>query len=259
MESAAAQIIALGTLCLLGVGLGILAAVRVRRSPFTSVQAAVYALLYLIVRVQWRTQIHGRVSISRGQGAVIVCNHLGPLDSFPVALCVDRLVHWMVAEEYCLHPLMRWFFWLCEAIPVSRRGIDTAATKLAIRYAQEGHVVGLFPEGRINTSDELLGPGRPGAAMIALKARVPVVPCYISGSPYDGTALGCLLMASKIRLKVGRPIDLSAYYDRDDDRTVLEELTKRFLVEMARLAGCSDYEPKLAGRFYKPGMNRETA
>ena len=33
-------------------------------------------------------------------------------------------------------------------------------------------------------------PGRPGAALIALKARVPVVPCYIHDAPYDGTMLG---------------------------------------------------------------------
>ena len=41
---------------------------------------------------------------------------------------------------------------------------------------------------------------------------------------------------------------------RDEGREVLEDLTKRFLVEIAKLAGCPDFEPKLAGRFYKPGL-----
>ena len=38
-----------------------------------------------------------------------------------------------------------------------------------------------------------------------------------------------------------------------DDREVLENLTRRFLREIARLGGEPDYEPELAGRFYKPG------
>ena len=39
-----------------------------------------------------------------------------------------------------------------------------------------------------------------GAALIALKARAPVIPCYIHGAPYDDTALGCLLMPAAVRL-----------------------------------------------------------
>ena len=64
-------------------------------------------------------------------------------------------------------------------------------------------------------------------------------------------------MPAKIRLKVGQPMDLSGYYGRDNDREVLEDLTRRFLVEIAGLAGCSDFQPKLAGRFYKPGLADE--
>ena len=124
--------------------------------------------------------------------------------------------------------------------------------KLAIRYARDGGLVGVFLEGRINTTGQLLLPGRPGAAMIALKARVPVVPCYVSGSPYDGTSVGCLLMPAKVRLEVGQAIDLSPYSGREDDRELLEALTRRFLVEIAKLAGQRDFQPQLAGRFYKP-------
>ena len=139
-------------------------------------------------------------------------------------------------------------------IPTNRAGIDTAAMKLAMRHAQQGGLVGLLPEGRINTTRQTLLPGRPGAAMIALKAQVPVIPCHISGAPYNGTILGCLLMPAKVRLKIGRPIDISSYYGRENDRDVLELLTKRFLKEIADLAGDADFQPQLAGRFYKPGM-----
>jgi len=233
------------------------AAVGLRRSPFTIPQTAIFSLNYVVARVLWRAQLNGRLSIPPDQGAVIVCNHRGPIDPAFIALTVDRVVHWMVAEEYCRHPALAWFFRICEVIPVSRAGIDTAATKAAIRYAQQGALVGIFPEGRINITEQTLLPGRPGAAMIALRARVPVVPCYLSGSPYDGTPFGCLLMPASARLVVGRPIDISPYYGRENDREVLEELTRMFLAEMARLAGHPGFEPQLAGRFYKPGLAEE--
>jgi 1-acyl-sn-glycerol-3-phosphate acyltransferase len=117
--------------------------------------------------------------------------------------------------------------------------------------------LGMFPEGRINRTDQTLLPGRPGAALIALKARVPVVPCYISGSQFNGSIVGSLLLPAKVHVKVGEPIDLSPYYGRERDREVLRELTRRFLKEIARLAGDNDFEPQLAGRFYKPGRADE--
>ena len=115
-----------------------------------------------MARVLWRAEVTGTLDIPPGQGAVIVCNHVGPIDPSFIALASNRIVHWMVAKEFCVHPGMSWFFKIMQAIPVNRRGVDTAATKLAIRYASQGDLVGLFPEGRINDTDRLLLPGRPG-------------------------------------------------------------------------------------------------
>jgi len=90
------------------------------------------------------------------------------------------------------------------------------------------------------------------AALVALKARCPVVPCYIHGTPYDGTTLGCLLTPARVRLEIGEPIDLSPYFGREGEREVLDELTLRFLAAIAQLAGRPDFHLQLAGRFYKP-------
>jgi len=254
LSPGATHVLAVCVLSAMGLALVCLAAVRLRRPPFGRVQWVLYGLNYMLGRVLWRVRISGRLPVAAGQGAVIICNHRGSMDPSFIALTVHRVVHWMVAKEYCVHPAFAWFLRTCEVIPVNRGGVDTAATKQAIRWVQEGRLVGIFPEGRINTTDRLLLPGRPGAAMIALKARVPVVPCYLSGSPYDGTPWGCLLMPAKVHLRIGRPLDISAYYGRENEREVLEDLTRRFLVEIARLAGRPDFQPELAGRFYKPGL-----
>jgi 1-acyl-sn-glycerol-3-phosphate acyltransferase len=227
-------------------------AVWIWRSPFTLSQTLLSGLNCLLTRLLWRTRVLGGLDLKPGQGAVIVCNHRSSIDPTFIALGIPRLMHWMVAKEYCVHPAFRWFLTTCEVIPTNRAGIDTAATKMAIRYAREGGLVGIFPEGRINETDGLLLPGRPGAALIALKARVPVVPCYISGSPYNGTPWGALLMPAKVTLRIGRPMDISDFFGRENERQVLEELTQRFMSAIAELAGRPDFQPLIAGRFYRP-------
>lgn len=255
ISAAAANIVAT---CVLAAILAAVAGwlwVQTQRLGFGPAAALLFGLNQVMARVLWRAEASGPLAIDPGQGAIIVSNHQGPFDPSFVYLATHRIVHWMVAVEYCNNPLLKGFFRAAQSIPVSRRGIDTAATKMAIRYAKEGGLVGLFPEGKINTTGQLLLPGRAGAAIIAIKARVPVVPCYVSGSPNDGTSWGFLFMPAKARLRVGRPIDTSPYWDRPDDRQAAEDLTRAFMREIARLAGHNDFEPKVAGRFRKPRLD----
>lgn len=220
------------------------------RSPLSPVRTLLYALNYLVARLLWRLEIEGHFPIPPGQGAVIVSNHRCPLDPSFIAVLNLRVVYWMVAREYCEYPPFHKLLELCGAIPVNRWGRDPAATKAAIRLAAEGELVGVFPEGRINTTERLLLPGHPGAALIALKARVPIVPCHIQGAPYDGTTLGCLLMPAHVKLKIGRLIDIAPYLGIADEREALQKLTRRLLTEIALLAGATNYQPELIGRFH---------
>ncbi len=227
-----------------------------RRQQYRLAQYPIFLFNRLITRLLWRAEISGPLPVQPGQGAVIVCNHIGPIDPAFIALGTGTSVHWMVAREFVDMPILRWFFRTVEAIPVGRGGIDTAATKLAIRYVQQGDLLGLFPEGRINDTERFLLPGRPGAALIALKARAPVIPCHITDSPYDGTLFGFMVVPTRTRLKIGKPIDLSPYYDNAGDREVQVELTKLFLREIAKLGGVDKFEPELAGRNWKTADNR---
>jgi 1-acyl-sn-glycerol-3-phosphate acyltransferase len=224
----------------------------IRRSRFTVAQYFYYLYGRVMTRILYRAQIQGTIDLPPDRGAVIVCNHRSPFDPAFIQLATDRVVHWMVAREYCSHPLYSWFFTIPQAIPVRRGGIDTAATKIAIRYAKRGDMVGMFPEGRLNDTPELLLPGRPGAVLVALKAEVPIIPCYITGSPRGKTLIGSMFVPAQGKLVIGKPIDISAYYGREKDREVLEEATRKILYEIALLAGEKDFKPELAGRRWLP-------
>ncbi len=228
-----------------------------KRTRYSVAQAPIYLYALMMTRVVWRVHIDRKLPLQDNQGAIIVCNHISGIDPGFIAQTTNRPVHWMVAREYCEHPAVAWAFRTLGCIPVNRGGVDTKATKLSIRLLQQGHLVGLFPEGRINDTDQILLPGRPGVALLALKARVPVIPCYVSGSPLGGTVFSSLWMTAHARLRVGDPIDFSEFWEQADkksERAVLEDITKRMLQEIANLAGVYDYQPRLAGRRWKPGQ-----
>src|SRR5436190_2432460 len=154
-----------------------------KTSHLTIGQTFMWTINYLLAKLLWRTRIDREFPLSRTQGPVIVANHHSSVDPSFIQVSVRRVVYWMVAREYCETGFAGWLLRRFQVIPVGRGGVDTAATKLAIRLAQKGGLVGMFPEGRINEKrDPLLLPGRPGAALVALKARVPIIPMYIIGS-----------------------------------------------------------------------------
>ena len=95
-------------------------------------------------------------------------------------------------------------------------------------------------------------PVRPGAIMVALRARAPLLPCYIAGAPYGGTAASPFFMSARVRLKFGEVIDLSPYYDQEQNDALVKELMTRVVKAIAKLAGQDDFQPEFAGRKWKP-------
>ena len=221
------------------------------RERLSLFQWFLWSIAYLLCRLLWRTRWHNTPSLPAGQGAVIVCNHRSSVDPFFVQTSTRRKIHWMVAREYCQNPALRWFLGSCEVIPVGRGGIDTAATKAAIRLAGGGEVVGMLPEGRINMGEELLLPARPGAALVALKAGVPIIPCYIKGAPYRRYPWSPLIMLARVEVRFGEPIDVQPWLDSGEEHAA-KELTLHALKAIAALADEPDFEPQLAGRSWKP-------
>jgi 1-acyl-sn-glycerol-3-phosphate acyltransferase len=233
--------------------------VDMARSRYKPSQYVCWILARLLTRLQWRARTVGEFPIPAGRGAIIVCNHRSSIDPFFVQTALFRKAHWMVAKEYVEHPALRWFLQhICECIPANRRGIDTASTKLAIRLAARGELVGMLPEGRINRSEEFMLPARPGAALVALKAGVPLVPCYIEGSPFAGTLVSPFLMTARTRVYFGQPIETSEYATRGDEVGIAGEITLRALRAIAALAGRPDFQPQLAGRKWSPLVEGES-
>lgn len=250
MTTTVAAYIALTLLAGLFVGGAIWYARVVRSTSYTAWQTFFWLFARVLVRRWWRTRITDPFPLDQHGNGVVICNHRSSIDPFFIQVSVRRVIHWMVAREYCEHAIMGFFLRIAEVIPVNRGGIDTASTKAAIRIVSQGGVVGMLPEGRINVTEELMGPVRPGAVLVALKARAPIIPCYIDGAPYGGTPWSPFLMRARASVRYGQPIDLSAYYGREKEPEVVRQLLNECVRAIATLAGHPEFEPRLAGRHW---------
>ncbi|WP_082989388.1 lysophospholipid acyltransferase family protein [Christensenella intestinihominis] len=115
-------------------------------------------------------------------GCVVICNHISNWDPIVLGHSVKtQPVCYMAKEELFRNRVANWFLRRLHAIPVARGKSDLKAVKTGLSALKNGKILGIFPEGHRSETEELL-PFEPGAALMALRADVPVVPVYISGN-----------------------------------------------------------------------------
>jgi 1-acyl-sn-glycerol-3-phosphate acyltransferase len=166
----------------------------------------------------------------RGAG-ILVCNHTSSLDPILLQAACPRVITWMMAKEYNVFGL-RWFLNAIEPIMVERSGRDMAATRAALRALKDGKLLGLFPEGRIETSHELLE-FQTGIALLAQKSGAPVYPAYLDGTLRGTGMLEAMISPQQATLAFGPPIHLT---ENGEGREGLEEATRRIRDAVAALA-----------------------
>ena len=171
--------------------------------------------------------------------AILIANHTCNIDHFLLQVGTYRKLGFMIAKEYYDFPLFRPFCRLIGCIPVNRNGKDLAATRSALRALEEGRVVPMFPEGKIlPKSGEEIGPGKHGVAFLAIRAKVPVIPAYIQGTPPYNEFRQSFFTPSHARVYYGTPIDPAEFLkpdDSTDDRALLDTTTNRFMAAIQDL------------------------
>ncbi|MCR5769299.1 MAG: 1-acyl-sn-glycerol-3-phosphate acyltransferase [Lachnospiraceae bacterium] len=146
-------------------------------------------------------------------GEILIANHTTMMD-FAMMLYVHpfRTIRVLMAEVLFKRPLMAWFFRHLRGIKVDRylaNGDDRLAE--AIQTLNEGGIVGVFPEGRLNKEGREYGPMLPfshGAAYLALCTGAKVRPVYFH-------TVGHLFRRS--HMMVGDPVDLCSMFGAGTD------------------------------------------
>ena len=136
---------------------------------------------YIIYKLLFRISIKGISNIPLTGGVIIASNHASILDPPALGCVMPREVSFFAKKELFPVPLVGWFISYTKAIPVDRKGHSSNALKAIMKYLKKGRAVVIFPEGTKTKTGEFLKP-KSGVGMAAVKADVPVVPCWIQGS-----------------------------------------------------------------------------
>jgi 1-acyl-sn-glycerol-3-phosphate acyltransferase len=174
-------------------------------------------------RVYHGTSAIGPCQLPRTGPAILVSNHISSIDPLILQAFSPRLIRWMMAKEYFDFKPLRWLFDTVGVILVERSGRDMAATRAAMRALEAGYVLGVFPEGRIETTHDLI-PFQNGIGLLAMKTRAPVFPAYIDGTQRQREMVEAFFKPSSGTIAFGPELGLG---DLKDSRAGIEEATRR--------------------------------
>jgi 1-acyl-sn-glycerol-3-phosphate acyltransferase len=191
-------------------------------------------------RLYHRLEVIGKWQLPESGPAILVSNHISGLDPLLIQSVSPRIVVWLMAREYYEVKATKWVFRLAESIPVERTGRDLASTRAAMRALEAGRILGIFPEGKIEPSVELL-PFQTGVALMAIKTGVPVYPAYLDGTARHKSMIQAMIIPNRLKLSFGPPVE----FDRSSTgREGLERATEAIYQAVARLKRGSDRESR---------------
>lgn len=139
----------------------------------------IYSIVWLAFKIvhPWRAVGNTRMP----EGGVLICaNHTTLSDPLFILLCMknDQQSRVMAKAELMRVPVLGFLLKKAGIFGVERGKADIQAIKTAMKALKNGERLLLFPEGtRVAEGEE--GGGHTGAAMLATRTGVPIVPVYV--------------------------------------------------------------------------------
>lgn len=182
-------------------------------------------LCRMVLLILRRWEVRGVDNFPHSGGLVVISNHTSYWDPVVIGCTLTREIHFMAKAELFSIPLLSIIIKTLHAFPVRRGGSDRNAIRTALQHLGNGNVVGIFPEGTRSKTGDILDPHL-GAAMLALKAGVPILPVAVVGTRG---------FVGKVRVLIGKPMEFPDYKDKKAGKQDLMEVSNRVMEEVARL------------------------
>ncbi len=170
-------------------------------------------------------KLYGNKKVADG-ACIYVCNHYTMLDpAYPIATTWEG-IHFVAKREIFETPVIGSVMRGVKGIKANRDGNDVRVLLDCFKCLKNGEKICIFPEGTRNKTQEDLLPFEHGAAAIAIKAKVPVVPMMIYKKPR---------FFRRAHVIVGEPFEFTEYYGRKLTETEYAEADERLRTAMLAL------------------------
>jgi 1-acyl-sn-glycerol-3-phosphate acyltransferase len=172
-----------------------------------------YWLVKLLFWPFGRTYLRMKISgdVPRKGPLILVANHASWLDPAVLGSACPRAVTFLISRRVYDRRGGRWFYRWMGTIPVKDLGdTDHAALRQTLRALRDGRAVGIFPEGAgLDPAGGLRSP-RAGAALIASRSGVPVVPVAIDGTHESMPKGRFFPRPGRIHVRFGEPFTMQS-------------------------------------------------
>ena len=203
-------------------------------------------LARIIIRIMANVEVVGWENFPQKGGCVAVSNHIGRLDAMLALMLPERNdIIMMIAEKYQKYAFWRFWMWLFDAIWLNRFEADFHAMREVVKRLKAGGILAIAPEGTRSQTGTLLE-GKPGAAFLASKAQVPILPMAIMGTE-DAVVMAKLkrLQRLKIKIVMGEPFMLPPI-DRKNKEAYFQAQTDEIMCRIGTLMPAT-YHGEYAG------------
>ena len=195
------------------------------REPFAS-WASYHLLKWLLVspalHTYFRIRIYGAEKVPQLGGLIAVSNHASYFDPPLLSNCVRRPVAFMAKEELFKTPGLKQAIELYGAYPVKRNTSDRAALRAATKALESGWIAAVFLQGT-RSKDAKISDPKLGAAWIAAKAQVPLLPVSLWGTEKVISKSFPFIKPVPITVRIGDVIAPPASTKKADLQTVTEQ------------------------------------
>mgnify|MGYP000579551568 CR=1 FL=1 len=190
-----------------------------------------------------RARIVGKHNVPKSGAFLLAPIHRSNIDTPLAAAVTSRRMRFMGKDSIWKIKPIGWIISSLGAFPVTRGSADREALKRCIAVLESGEPLVLFPEGT-RQSGPVVQPLFDGAAYVAVKAGVPIIPVGIGGSEGVMPKGSKMIYPRKCVLVVGEPIVAQADETGRIPRSAVKDVTEQLTIELQRLF---DEAQQLAG------------
>jgi 1-acyl-sn-glycerol-3-phosphate acyltransferase len=181
-----------------------------------------------------KVRVEGLEKIDRHRSYVFISNHSSNLDPLAVAIKLSHTLRFIAKGSLEKIPLFGWAARRAKVIFIDRKDTPQSVARInqAISELKDGISPYFFAEGTRSEGGRLQS-FKKGGVVLALKARLPIVPITI----LDGHKLfpkrALHIKPGTMNMIIGDPVETAPYGEEDRD-TVLEKVRSTILQTLER-------------------------